>query len=90
MPEIAALPNAYIHKPWAAPEAVRLAAGIEMDTHYPAPIVDHAMARRRALNAFARLKSMRSRAQGSRGSHAKCKPGRQTLSLPLREPTDAG
>ena len=60
VPEIAALPNAYIHKPWAAPEAVRLVARIEMDTHYPAPIVDHAMARRRALNAFARLKSMRS------------------------------
>jgi deoxyribodipyrimidine photo-lyase len=57
VPEIAALPDAYIHKPWTAPEAVRLAAGIELQKHYPAPIVDHAMARRRALDAFARLKT---------------------------------
>jgi deoxyribodipyrimidine photo-lyase len=57
VPEIAALPDAYIHKPWTSPQAVRLAAGIELQKHYPAPIVDHAMARRRALDAFARLKT---------------------------------
>lgn len=56
VPEIAALPDAYIHKPWTAPEAVRLGAGIQLEKHYPAPIVDHAMARRRALGAFARMK----------------------------------
>lgn len=58
--EIAALPDAYIHKPWIAPESVRLAAGIELQKHYPAPIVDHAMARRRALEAFASLRNMQS------------------------------
>lgn len=59
VPEIAALPDACIHKPWTADEAVRLAAGIELQKHYPAPIVDHAIARRRALDAFARLKTHR-------------------------------
>jgi deoxyribodipyrimidine photo-lyase len=57
VPEIAALPDAYIHKPWAAPEAVRLAAGVQLHKHYVAPIVDHAMARRRALEAFGRLRA---------------------------------
>jgi deoxyribodipyrimidine photo-lyase len=57
LPAIAALPDSYIHKPWTAPEAVRLAAAVTLDKHYPAPIVDHAMARRRALDAFARLKT---------------------------------
>jgi deoxyribodipyrimidine photo-lyase len=57
VPEIAALPDAYIHKPWTAPNPVQLAAGITLNKNYPAPIVDHAMARRRALDAFARLKT---------------------------------
>ncbi len=47
VPELAQLPERWIHEPWAAPDSVRLhAAG------YPPPIVDHAIARRRALAAY--------------------------------------
>ncbi len=56
VPEIARLPNALIHKPWDAPEDTLAAAGIRLDETYPKPIVDHASARQRALDAFSRTK----------------------------------
>jgi deoxyribodipyrimidine photo-lyase len=56
VPEIAALPDAWLHKPWLAPAEVLAKAGIELGKTYPAPIVDHDAARARALAA---LKSIR-------------------------------
>ena len=53
VPELAALPDKWIHKPWAAPESVRRDAGVELGGTYPRPIVDQAEARARALKAFA-------------------------------------
>jgi deoxyribodipyrimidine photo-lyase len=53
VPELAALANAYIHKPWLASASMLRSAGITLGEHYPAPIVDHRLARRRALDAFA-------------------------------------
>lgn len=54
-PELAGLPAGSIHKPWAAPDAVRAAAGVRLGETYPRPIVDHDFARRRALDAFKAL-----------------------------------
>jgi deoxyribodipyrimidine photo-lyase len=56
VPELAKLPNALVHTPWAAPEAALAAAGVRLGETYPRPIVDHAAARRRALAAFAAMK----------------------------------
>lgn len=56
VPELAKLPNGYIHRPWDAPPAILRAAGIELGRDYPAPIVDHDAARARALAAFQSLK----------------------------------
>jgi deoxyribodipyrimidine photo-lyase len=56
VPEIAALPADAIHAPWEAPPGVLAAAGIRLGTTYPHPIVDHRMARDRALEAFAAIK----------------------------------
>jgi deoxyribodipyrimidine photo-lyase len=53
IPELAKLPDKWIHKPWQAPEAVRRAAGVELGKTYPHPIVDHGEARDRALAALA-------------------------------------
>ncbi len=53
VPELVALPDKWIHKPWAAPESVRHDAGLELGATYPRPIVDHAEGRARALKAFA-------------------------------------
>ncbi|WP_374569734.1 deoxyribodipyrimidine photo-lyase [Phenylobacterium sp.] len=56
VPELARLPAAWLHKPWDAPAAVLAGAGVRLGTDYPRPIVDHAKARKRALDAFAAMK----------------------------------
>ena len=52
VPELARLPDKWIHKPWQAPQAVLQAAGLSLPAGYPLPIVDHAKARARALAAL--------------------------------------
>jgi len=56
IPELAQLPIEYLHKPWEAPPLLLRAGGIELGTTYPKPVVDHAKARERALQALASLK----------------------------------
>ncbi len=53
VPELAALPAKHIHQPWAAAEDTLAKAGVRLDETYPRPIVDHAAARKRALDAYA-------------------------------------
>lgn len=55
-PEIAALPDTLLHKPWEAPPALLRTLGISLGRTYPAPIVDHAAAREAALVAFRQTK----------------------------------
>ncbi|MFK0165330.1 cryptochrome/photolyase family protein [Rhizobium sp. NPDC090279] len=57
VPELADLDRKYIHRPFEAPDDVLRRAGIELGKHYPRPVVDHAMARQRALAAHASLKN---------------------------------
>lgn len=54
--EIGPLPAKWIHRPWEAPPSVLAAAGVELGKTYPRPLVDHAEARARALEAFESLK----------------------------------
>ena len=56
VPELARLPNQFIHRPWEAPRLVLSAADVELGRTYPHPVVDHAKARDRALEAFQELK----------------------------------
>lgn len=55
VPELAKLPDAVLHSPWEADAATLASAGVVLGETYPAPIVDHAAARARALAAFATL-----------------------------------
>jgi deoxyribodipyrimidine photo-lyase len=55
VPELAALPDRFIHAPWDAPDDVLKMAGIQIGVDYPAPIVDLAAGRDRALDAFRRI-----------------------------------
>lgn len=56
VPELAKMPDKYIHKPWDAPEDILRKAGVELGKTYPKPVVDHAAARERALAAFGKTK----------------------------------
>jgi len=55
VPEIATLPRRWIHKPWKAPTSVLSEGGIRLGRDYPHPIVEHDVARKRALAALTRV-----------------------------------
>ena len=55
VPEIANLPDKYLHAPWEAPEIVLRGAGVRLGASYPRPVVDLAEGRERALAAFAAI-----------------------------------
>jgi deoxyribodipyrimidine photo-lyase len=52
LPELAQVPASYLSAPWTMPESVQRSAGCLIGRDYPPPIVDHHMARQRALTAF--------------------------------------
>jgi deoxyribodipyrimidine photo-lyase len=54
-PELARLPARFLHRPWTAPRATLDEAGVTIGKNWPAPIVDHDFARKRALDAFAAI-----------------------------------
>jgi len=55
VPELAGMPDKYIHAPWEATADVRRAAGVLLGENYPEPIVDLKASRQRALAAFKSL-----------------------------------
>ena len=57
VPELADLPAKHIHSPWKAPDKVLIKSGVRLGQTYPAPIVDHAWARKRALAAYAEMRA---------------------------------
>ncbi len=59
LPELAGLPDRWVHRPWEAEPLALAAAGIALDRTYPRPILDHGAARQRALAAFAGLRVAR-------------------------------
>jgi deoxyribodipyrimidine photo-lyase len=52
VPEIAHVPDEFVHEPWKMGESIQRRAGCLIGRDYPQPIVDHETARRRALHAF--------------------------------------
>jgi len=52
VPELAKLPDRYVHRPWEAPASVLKECGITIGENYPSPIVNHSDARERALAAY--------------------------------------
>lgn len=53
VPELAKLPDRWLHQPWAAPERVLEDAGVRLDHDYPRPATRLDEGRNRALAAFA-------------------------------------
>ncbi|MFT5084504.1 MAG: deoxyribodipyrimidine photo-lyase [Lentisphaeria bacterium] len=57
VPELSALPEKYLYRPWEAPPSVLDAAGIELGKTYPQPIVDVKVSREQALEAFQSIRA---------------------------------
>lgn len=57
IPELQAVPDAYIHTPWLMALPIQQALGIRIGSDYPAPMVDHALIKERTLAAYAASKS---------------------------------
>ncbi|MEX2132520.1 MAG: deoxyribodipyrimidine photo-lyase [Acidimicrobiia bacterium] len=52
VPELGDLPASMIHEPWEVPPLDLAEHGVVLGDSYPDPIVDHAMARQRAIDAY--------------------------------------
>jgi deoxyribodipyrimidine photo-lyase len=52
VPELREVPDAYLAEPWRMDEATQVRCGCRIGVDYPEPIVDHAEARREALDRY--------------------------------------
>ena len=52
VPELRGVPDEHLREPWTMPEEVQREAGCVIGEDYPEPIVDHAQARRDALERY--------------------------------------
>jgi deoxyribodipyrimidine photo-lyase len=57
VPELAPVPDQWIHAPWTAPPFDLALAGVTLGDTYPYPMVDHAAARLQALAAYGAAKT---------------------------------
>jgi deoxyribodipyrimidine photo-lyase len=52
VPELHRVPDEYVHEPWTIPPLLQQSLGCVIGRDYPAPIVDHARAAKRAISAY--------------------------------------
>jgi len=88
LPELARLPTEWIHHPWNAPESVLQAAGIELGSNYPLPIVGIDAAKTRLLEALSEMWQLEatSRAEVENGTEEGL--GESSESIPAAFPQD--
>jgi deoxyribodipyrimidine photo-lyase len=56
VPELKAVPDAYLNKPWEMPGQVQEASGCRIGLDYPEPVIEHKAGRERALDALQSIK----------------------------------
>jgi deoxyribodipyrimidine photo-lyase len=80
VPELALLPDAFVHDPWQAPADVLAAAGIAPGASYPHPMVDHvaaAASARERIYAVRRQDAFRDHADAIQSRHGSRRSGLQ-------------
>jgi deoxyribodipyrimidine photo-lyase len=56
LPVLDRVPKKYVHEPWKMPYEIQRQTKCAIGRDYPYPIVDHAVARRETLDAYARAR----------------------------------
>jgi deoxyribodipyrimidine photo-lyase len=56
LPELAQVPDKFIHEPWKIPQAIQQDVKCVIGRDYPQPIVEHVSARQATLDAYARAR----------------------------------
>jgi deoxyribodipyrimidine photo-lyase len=56
VPELRRVPAEYLGEPWRMPRSLQRDVGCVIGKDYPAPILDHAQARREAIERYARAR----------------------------------
>lgn len=65
LPALASVPARYVHAPWTIPPLLQAELGCTIGVDYPGPIVDHALARARAIAVYGAALSAGSRGLSS-------------------------
>jgi deoxyribodipyrimidine photo-lyase len=93
VPELAALPNSWLHEPWAAPPALLADRGLRLGETYPRPLVDPVRAAREArerIHALRRTADHRAEAGEIQQKHGSRRSGLGSAERPRRRRGDQG
>ncbi|XP_042006416.1 cryptochrome-1-like [Salvia splendens] len=88
LPELARLPTEWIHHPWNAPESVLQAAGIELGSNYPLPIVEIDSAKARLEEALTQMWQLEGASQTAIENGMEEGLGDSSESIPIAFPPD--
>lgn len=88
LPELARLPTEWIHHPWNAPEPVLQAAGIELGSNYPLPIVEIEAAKVRLEEALLEMWQLEAASRAAIENGTEEGLGDSSESVPLAFPQD--
>ncbi|KAJ7006820.1 hypothetical protein NC653_006006 [Populus alba x Populus x berolinensis] len=88
LPELARLPTEWIHHPWNAPESVLQAAGIELGSNYPLPIVGIDAAKVRLEEALSEMWQQEAASRAAIENGTEEGLGDSSESVPIAFPQD--
>ncbi|GKV09348.1 hypothetical protein SLEP1_g20862 [Rubroshorea leprosula] len=88
LPELARLPTEWIHHPWDAPESLLQAAGIELGSNYPLPIVGINAAKARLQEALSKMWQLEAASRAAIENGTEEGLGDSSESAPIAFPQD--
>lgn len=88
LPELSRLPTEWIHHPWNAPESVLQAAGIELGSNYPLPIVGLDAAKARLQEALSEMWQQEAASRAAMENGTEEGLGDSSESIPIAFPRD--